>query len=956
MLINNAVITGSFIVNGVDVTGITGSSAISSSFLAVSASYVITSASYASTSASLSIRTSNLEATSSTLVSASSSFAASSASVSVRVTNLEATSSVVSSSFAATSGSLSTRITNLESTSSVVSSSFATTSGSISGRVTLIEGQYATTGSNTFTGPQYVNQASNAIGFTSTASLYTDGGLRVAKDSFVSGTAYFNNITVYGTSSIQYITSSQVNIGSNIITVNTDTPAIRFGGLSVFDSGSTELTGSLFWDSEKNHWIYSNPSGSSYNSAMLMNGPRNTGSLGDEQGTTNNALMKGQGGDHITSSQMIDDGTTVRIPGNLQVTGSTILANTAFTGSINVSGSFVVTTTAPELTVGATGVTLGNVLTDIHQVTGSLRVTGSGASYFLGGNVGVGISNNTAKFEIQNSPANDWGLSVWGNTTTGQSYGGIVRGGTNSSDVAFRVNNAANNLTYFTVQGNGNAGIGTTNPNAKLTVWTSSTTGLQTALRLNNPFGFTNANTGAKIVFSQDRTTAEDLPMGEMGVGQETAGTSASGYMFFSTLNSTMGERMRIGSDGTKYFGVYNGSRIQITASGENLYQYTNGFYIYGLFNDANNLSIESAFAGNIIFRAQAQTTSSSPTTATERMRITSGGDVGIGTASPLQTSTNRRVLTVNGTTNCLINLAANNVLGSSWYSSGADYAQFYSVGQLDIITGTANFITLQTNNLERVRITSEGYLGTTVTSTTVSDGDLLGVLSFVSKDSSTYSSGGITNIRSYATSTYNTGNVSGDLRFYVSNGLQNTTGTYLFGTEAMRISNAGDMFINHPTNLGEGKLRVSQDGSLWNVEVRHTYATQYFMLFRYNSSGIGSIVGNGSSVAFNTTSDYRLKEDLKEVNGLNKISAIKVYNYKWKDSDNRMDGVLAHELQEILPYAVTGEKDDLDKDGSIKAQGVDYSKLVPVLVKAIQELSAKVDAQAAEINELKNK
>jgi len=324
MLINNAVITGSFIVNGVSVTGITGSSELSSSYLALSSSYLVTSASYAVTSASyaqssasLSIRTGNLEATSSTLVSASSSFAAQSA-------------------------SLSTRLTTDESNFTSLSSSFVTTSGSISSRVTTIEGQYATTGSNNFTGPQFVNQASNAISFTSTASLYTDGGLRVAKDSFVSGTAYFNNITVYGTSSIEYITSSQVNIGSNVITVNTDTPAIRFGGLSVFDSGSTQLTGSLFWDSEKNHWIYSNPSGSAYNSAMLMNGPRNTGSLGTEQGTTNNALMKGQGGDHITSSQMIDDGTTVQIPGNLQVTGSLSGSSAVFSSTVNATNGLLI--------------------------------------------------------------------------------------------------------------------------------------------------------------------------------------------------------------------------------------------------------------------------------------------------------------------------------------------------------------------------------------------------------------------------------------------------------------------------------------------------------------------------------------------------------------------------------------------------------------------------------------
>jgi len=259
-----------------------------------------TSASYADTLQGLGSASFAPAATFNTV---SQSFAATSGSLSTRVTNLESTSSTVSSSFAITSGSLSTRVTNLESTSSTVSSSFATTSGSIAGRVTLIEGQYATTGSNNFTRPQQISDVSNAISFTSTASLYTDGGLRVKGSSFVSGTAYFNNVVVYGTSSIQYLTSSQVAIGTNIITLNTDTPSIRFGGISVYDSGSNnQSTGSLFWDSEKDRWVYSNPSGSTYDGGMLISGPRNTSGLGNELGTTSCALMMGQGGDHITSS------------------------------------------------------------------------------------------------------------------------------------------------------------------------------------------------------------------------------------------------------------------------------------------------------------------------------------------------------------------------------------------------------------------------------------------------------------------------------------------------------------------------------------------------------------------------------------------------------------------------------------------------------------------------------
>jgi hypothetical protein len=112
---------------------------------------------------------------------------------------------------------------------------------------------------------------------------------------------------------------------------------------------------------------------------------------------------------------------------------------------------------------------------------------------------------------------------------------------------------------------------------------------------------------------------------------------------------------------------------------------------------------------------------------------------------------------------------------------------------------------------------------------------------------------------------------------------------------------------------------------------------------FRTSDVERGSISIAGTVTSYNVTSDYRLKEDFKEVKGLEKVQAIKVYDYKWKSFDSRMDGVLAHELAEVLPYAVFGHKDEVDEDGNDKMQGVDYSKLVPVLVKAIQELSEKV-------------
>ena len=110
-----------------------------------------------------------------------------------------------------------------------------------------------------------------------------------------------------------------------------------------------------------------------------------------------------------------------------------------------------------------------------------------------------------------------------------------------------------------------------------------------------------------------------------------------------------------------------------------------------------------------------------------------------------------------------------------------------------------------------------------------------------------------------------------------------------------------------------------------------------------------GNISTNGSTTAYNTTSDYRLKESVQPlVGGLARVNALKPSVYNWKSDGSTGEGFLAHELAEIVPIAVTGEKDAVRKDGSIEAQGVDLSKLVPILVTAIQELTARVQTLEA--------
>lgn len=121
--------------------------------------------------------------------------------------------------------------------------------------------------------------------------------------------------------------------------------------------------------------------------------------------------------------------------------------------------------------------------------------------------------------------------------------------------------------------------------------------------------------------------------------------------------------------------------------------------------------------------------------------------------------------------------------------------------------------------------------------------------------------------------------------------------------------------------------------------------------IFKYNTTEIGSIYFDLLSVTYTTTSDYRLKENFEPLTGaVARLEALSPYRFNWKAAPDRgkVDGFIAHEVAEVVPEAVTGRKDAINEDGSISPQGVDYSKLVPLLVAAVQELSARVAALEA--------
>ena len=116
-----------------------------------------------------------------------------------------------------------------------------------------------------------------------------------------------------------------------------------------------------------------------------------------------------------------------------------------------------------------------------------------------------------------------------------------------------------------------------------------------------------------------------------------------------------------------------------------------------------------------------------------------------------------------------------------------------------------------------------------------------------------------------------------------------------------------------------------------------------------------GSIVVSGSSVAYNVSSDYRLKENVAPITGaIERVEALNPVQFNFIGQDTTVDGFLAHEAQSVVPEAVTGEKDAVNADGDAVYQAIDQSKLVPVLAAALKEAIAKIKTLETEVAALK--
>jgi hypothetical protein len=430
-----------------------------------------------------------------------------------------------------------------------------------------------------------------------------------------------------------------------------------------------------------------------------------------------------------------------------------------------------------------------------------------------------------------------------------------------------------------------------------------------------------------------------------------TTGDTNTGIYFpaADTIAFTEGgvEAMRIDSSGNVGIGLTAPTRLLHIDGGSSTtyFQMTNtasgrtnadGFQIA---QDGANAELINREAGYLNFA----------TSNTERMRIISTGDVGIGTSSPVV-----KLHVVRSDPTSILAESSGNT---------ASYLGLKSTSGEAYIGTTSNGIVFNTSSgaTERMRIDSSGNVLVGATSAVNSSKFLIAGVSGSSPVIQGASSAG-----AYL-HFYNNAQTTGGLQIGQGNSsgsdnvgilLNNANEPIVIGTngtERMRIDSSGNLLVGKTSQTNTGKLeidysRATHAGTSYNETSASSTCTH--IAFQRGGAGVGSISSpNNSSTAYNTSSDYRLKENIAPMIGaLDKVAQLKPCTYTWKSDGSDGQGFIAHELQKIAPYAVTGEKD------GEQMQGVDYGKITPLLTAALQEALAKIESLEARLAALESK
>jgi hypothetical protein len=457
----------------------------------------------------------------------------------------------------------------------------------------------------------------------------------------------------------------------------------------------------------------------------------------------------------------------------------------------------------------------------------------------------------------------------------------------------------------------GSVGIGTTSPAVLLQVSPPTTINLVTSL-----FTAGNSDSNFKAGFANGSGTAVASEHAKVGMWYGTSGNPITHIGFLRgnsadslgmTFNVNNSEYMRINSSGNVGIGT-TAPATQLNVGHEN---HGIGFAylgasslpsIAGIFTSDGTAGGQTGY-GSLLLKARSDYapfysinffTATSANTPVERMRITAGGNVGIGTTAPQS----RLQLNIIGSTLGLTGDAALRIAGGTFTTDQIVFGYSETGGYSPAVFG---------------------YIAQTAT-----------------------------------------GYQFGDLFFATRSVTTNTA-----PTERMRITSDGQVLIGMTSNTGvsttsirAGLFSGQRDNAIdpvfqaWN---QGTSLDNQFVHF-YTEGGSGTFRGSidfnrgAGLVRYNTSSDYRLKSEIEDFNASEIILNLKPKKYRIGDAEQKTIGFIAHELQEYYPQAVSGTKDQVNQNGDPIYQGVDYSQLTGLLVKAIQEQQSQIETLKSKI------
>jgi hypothetical protein len=560
------------------------------------------------------------------------------------------------------------------------------------------------------------------------------------------------------------------------------------------------------------------------------------------------------------------------------------------------------------------------------------------------GNVGVGFTPTASKLYVNGSLETSAAqLYLSSNQTYIDSYNynlnlsSVLNGGIGGNII---FNTGSGTVSErMRLDSSGRLGLGTSVPQAQLqvldTIKISNSTQAQGNLILGDG-GSTAFNVGIA------RWNGGTNAAGAGGIGYFAQGSGNVGGHFFYTGDAAAGsqtERMRISATGAVGIGTTSpGGTLDVGA--------VSGAVTTG------DLTVTTGSTTAAVTVGRLSSTGSDNTRFRVRNRIDSTiFDVTQGTLA-LGPVDNQITFGVNGSERARIDSSGRLLVGTSTSSSNLYVGGGNITGKIQIAGSGSDYNTglslLHYDSAGTCPILSIGTsLGSSIGSNVaVASGNEYGIINFVGNDGTNFRSGA--QIRAACDGSVSTGDLPTRLVFSTCPDGSATP------VERVRIRNTGALCVGTTdAEVSSTNIFTRSTGTRYGFLDQTSAATGYPAGF-FNSSGslVGYISTGASSTTYSTTSDYRLKENVVPLAGaIERLSQLQVHRFNFiADPDTTVDGFIAHEAQAVVPECVTGEKDAVNEDGSIKPQGIDQSKLVPLLTAALQEAIGRIETLEAKV------